>query len=240
MPESGWRDPRIERSGGSSARSGSGERAEAFYVIRSGTLLVVERDATTGEERPLRLLGAGDSFGELGLTEAATRTASVRAIENAQVFEIDKSTFDRLLADMIHVPDFAPGLQAIEELREHPAFANLEPDELNELLTHGEWVSIPPGTNVVREGAVGDAFYAIRSGKAEVRKGRTVVETLGPGEHFGEVALLLDVPRTATVRTATSVRAFRLDREGFERLVARAFRRGTLNPNIMPDRTWEH
>jgi CRP-like cAMP-binding protein len=50
--------------------------------------------------------------------------------------------------------------------------------------------------------------------------------------------LLLDVPRTATVRTRTAVRAFRLSRDGFDRLLAKAFRRGTLKPQA--GRTWQH
>jgi cAMP-dependent protein kinase regulator len=63
---------------------------------------------------------------------------------------------------------------------------------------------------------------------------------MGPGQYFGEVALLMDVPRTATVRARTPLRAFRVEREGFDRLVADSFRRGRLKPNIVLDRTQEH
>jgi CRP-like cAMP-binding protein len=63
---------------------------------------------------------------------------------------------------------------------------------------------------------------------------------LGPGAYFGEIALLTDSPRTATVRAATLTRAYRLDREGFEQLVAGAFERGTLDPSKATDRTLHH
>jgi CRP-like cAMP-binding protein len=52
---------------------------------------------------------------------------------------------------------------------------------LNELLEHGSWVTAPPGEVLVEQGAAGDAFYAIRSGQADVIKDRTTIATLGPG-----------------------------------------------------------
>jgi CRP-like cAMP-binding protein len=217
-----------------------GERAQSFYIVRSGTLRVVEENPETGNESVLRVLGRGESFGELGLVEGARRAATVRAVEDAQVFEIDKGTFDRLLADMIHVPDFAPTFQAIADLRELPSFSHLEPDELAELLNHGAWASYPPGEEIVVQGQPADAFYAIGSGQVEVLEDGRQVARLGPGSYFGEIALLMDSPRTATVRSTTPARAYRLDREGFDRLVAGAFKRGTLDPSKATDRTLHH
>jgi CRP-like cAMP-binding protein len=208
-----------------------GERADAFYVVRSGTLNIVEEDPD-GNDQVLRTITRGESFGELGLVEAAPRAATVRALEEAQLFEVDKGTFDRLLADMIHVPEFAPTLQAVNDLRELSAFSHLEPDQLNELLEHGEWVNVPPGETIIEQGEAGDAFYAIRSGQMEVLKDGEQVGTVGPGSYVGEIALLLDVPRTATVRARTPVRAYRLDREGFDALVGDAFRKGSLETKV--------
>jgi len=141
---------------------------------------------------------------------------------------------------MVHVPEFAPSLQAVAELRELPPFAHLESDELLELLERGEWILVRPGGHIVEQGQVGDAFYAVRSGQVDVTENGELVRTLGPGSHFGEIALLLDVPRTATVTARTPVRAYRLDRVGFDRLVRDAFRKGMLNPYISQDRTWQH
>jgi CRP-like cAMP-binding protein len=217
-----------------------GERAEAFYVVRKGSLEVVERDLATGNERQLRILGRGEAFGELGLMEGAVRSATVRALDEAEVFVVGKSTFQRLLASMIHVPKFAPSFQEMAELRELPAFSNLESDELSELLEHGGWMNVAPGEAIIEQGEVGDAFYAIKSGQVEVFEDGQQVRTMGPGTHFGEIALLLDVPRTATVQARTPVRAYRLDRNGFDKLVAKAFRKGTLNPIISPDRVQKH
>jgi putative peptide zinc metalloprotease protein len=218
-----------------------GERAQAFYVIRRGVLRVVEEHPESGDElRTLRTLGRGESFGEVGLAEAATRTATVRAVEACEVFELDKGAFDELLADMAQVPHFAPTLQAVTDLGQLPSFSHLEPDELAELLDHGEWINVAPGDTILEQGAVGDAFYAIGSGQVEVLENGSRVRTIGTGGHFGEIALLLDVPRTATVRATTPVRAFRLDREGFDGALKDSFRKGTLNPAIELDRVEEH
>jgi CRP-like cAMP-binding protein/Zn-dependent protease len=217
-----------------------GDRAEAFYVVRSGRLEVFETDPHKGSERVLRVLGRGESFGELAVVQASVRTASVRALEEAEVFEIDRSTFQRLLAEMVQVPEFAPSFQEIAELRSLPAFKHLEPDELAELLDYGEWVSFAPGDIIVKLGDPGDAFYAIGSGQVDVLKGRKLLGTLGPGDHLGEIALLLRVKRTATCRARTPVRAYRLTRKGFDRLLRGSFKKGTLNPHVVADVTWQH
>jgi len=205
-----------------------GDQPDAFYVVRKGVLEVVEEDLENGGERRLRVLGRGESFGELGLVTAAARAATVRAIGSADVFEVDKGAFDHLLADKLHLPDFEPTLQQVAELRGLSCFAGLSTAQLWELLEGGAWVSFAPGEQIMREGDVGDSFYALSSGQVDIVKDERLVNTIGRGSYFGEVALLMEVPRTATVTARTPVRAFRLDRDGFDRLVGDAFRRGTL------------
>jgi CRP-like cAMP-binding protein/Zn-dependent protease len=216
-----------------------GERASAFFVVRRGRLDVIEEDPGGGS-RVLRSLTRGDSFGELGLLEASPRAATVRATEESEVFEVGKGTFDRLLADEIRAPQFGPTLQAVAELGELSAFAHLGGGELGDLLEHGAWMNVAPGETIVEQGEAGDAFYVLRSGRAQVLKDGAVIRTLEPGSYFGEIALLEDVPRTATVVARTPVRAFRLDREGFDRLVGEAFRKGSLRTFARDDRTWQH
>jgi len=217
-----------------------GDRPTAFYVVRRGVLEVVEEDPDTGKERQIRTLGRGESFGELGLVTNAPRAATVRAVEDAELFEVDEGTFDRLLADMVRVPDFEPTLQQLAELRDQPCFAHLGIDQLVELLDRGEWLTVPPGQSLVVEGAEGDSFYAVSSGRFDVVAGGELKQTIGPASYFGEIALLLDVPRTASVIARTPARVFRLDRVGFDRLLAGSFRRGTLDPTIAVSQTLTH
>jgi CRP-like cAMP-binding protein/Zn-dependent protease len=217
-----------------------GDRPEAFYVVRRGLLEIVEEDPETGAERQIRTVGRGESFGELGLVSGASRTATVRAIGEADVFEIDKGTFDRLLSDMVQVPDFEPTLQQLAELREQPCFSNLASDQLVELLGRGEWLTVAPGETLTEQGEEGDSFFAVSSGQFEVTIDGELKHTIGPGRFFGEIALLLDVPRTATVTARTPARVFRLDRAGFDALLATSFRRGALDPNVPVNQTLTH
>lgn len=215
-----------------------GDRPTDFYVVRKGTLRIEEEHPDTGDTKVLRTLTRGDSFGELALLESSPRTATVRADEEAELFAVDESTFDRLLAGSIQTPAFRLTLQTMAELRDMPAFSTLGTEELSELISHGAWVTASPGDTIVEQGAVGDAFFAIRSGQVDIVRDGSVIRTLGPGSHFGEIALLRDVPRTASVVAKTPVRAFRLDREGFDRVVREAFQRGALKPPS--DKTWKH
>jgi CRP-like cAMP-binding protein len=120
------------------------------------------------------------------------------------------------------------------------AFASLGADDLADVVSHGRWVNVAPGETIVEQGEEGDAFYGVGSGQVDVVHDGEPIGTLGPGAHFGEVALLLDAPRTATVIARTPARLFRLDREGFDRSIAEAFSRGTLNPAAALRRTWQH
>ena len=140
-------------------------------MVRRGRVNVEEEDPDTGETRTLRTLERGASFGEIGLLETTMRRASVVAATNTELFEVNKSAFERLLADSIDAPTFAPTMQAYAELRELTPFRTASIDALSVLLEHGSWRSYPPGEAIVSEGERGDAFYAIGSGQVEVERG---------------------------------------------------------------------
>lgn len=76
-------------------------------------------------------------------------------------------------------------------------------------------VKVPAGEVVITEGAPGDRFYLIDSGTAEVTRGGVEVNRLGPGDAFGEIALLRDVPRQATVRAVEDLTLYVLERDVF-------------------------
>jgi CRP-like cAMP-binding protein len=95
-------------------------------------------------------------------------------------------------------------------------FSTCSKSELRAIERKAEEVKVPAGTIVLDEGSVGMAFYLIEEGKAEVlRKGEKVAE-LGPGQIFGEIALLDRLPRTAAIRAITDLTLFELKQREFD------------------------
>ena len=107
----------------------------------------------------------------------------------------------------------------VEALKRAPLFEGLSKTQLSELAKRTEDLDFAPGRVLIHEGERGDEFYVIMEGEAEVTRGGQQVATRGGGEFFGEVALVEDVPRTATVTAVTPIRAFVLTRGRFLRLL---------------------
>lgn len=111
-------------------------------------------------------------------------------------------------------------VRELQLLRGISIFAPLGPPAIERLSGSLVPVAAEAGTWIIREGERGDRFYVVDEGEVEVFVGGSLVRQEGPGSSFGEIALLRDVPRTASVRAATNVALFTLDREIFLAVVA--------------------
>jgi MFS family permease len=109
-------------------------------------------------------------------------------------------------------PPPAPGL---ELLRAIPMFAPLPPATIERLASNLALLNFPAGAVVIREGEVGDRFYVVEDGELEIRRDGVFQLTRTRGDYFGEIALLRDVPRTATVTALTDVALYALERDVF-------------------------
>jgi MFS family permease len=104
-------------------------------------------------------------------------------------------------------------------LRSTRLFAPLPAPMLERLARNLIPIHVPDGSVVITQGDVGDRFYSIVEGAVEVLEGGRRVKTLGPGGSFGEIALIRDVPRTATVVATTESKLLALDRDEFLRAI---------------------
>jgi hypothetical protein len=105
--------------------------------------------------------------------------------------------------------------EPLELLRRIAIFAPLPPPVLERLASAAAEVHVPPRAEAVAQGAAGDRFYVVRDGRATVEVDGAETGELGPGDFFGEIALLRDVPRTATVRALDELTLYALERDDF-------------------------
>jgi ATP-binding cassette, subfamily B, bacterial len=110
------------------------------------------------------------------------------------------------------------------ELSRIGLLATLSGETLGRLAQRMEREDIPAGGGVVTEGDDGDRFYVVLSGMLSVsQQTRGAQSVLRPGDYFGEVALAMDIPRTASVRALTPVTVASCDRATFEEFVRPLF-----------------
>jgi CRP-like cAMP-binding protein len=113
----------------------------------------------------------------------------------------------------------------VEALKRAPLFEGLSRKELVELARVSEDLEVPPGKVLCKEGDIGHEFFVIIDGEVEVTRNGKRLTTRRGGEFFGEIALLEETRRTATVTAKTPLRLFVLARGDFRRLVKD-------NPNV--------
>jgi MFS family permease len=105
-------------------------------------------------------------------------------------------------------------------VRTHRLFASLDPPTIERLARALVPVDVASGETLIREGEAGDRFYLVADGELEVTRDGTQLRRLRRGDGAGELALLFDIPRTATVTARTDVHAHALAREPFLAAVA--------------------
>ncbi len=100
-----------------------------------------------------------------------------------------------------------------------PLFAGCSKTDLGRLAAITAEASYDAGAGVILEGDEGCDFFVLVEGEAEVRRGRRSVNVMGPGDFFGEIALVSDVPRTATIVALTPLVVLTIREDDFTRLL---------------------
>ena len=111
----------------------------------------------------------------------------------------------------------------VELLRNIPLFAKIEPSKLKLLAFTSQRLTFNPGDSLFKQGDAGDALYVIMEGNADVLVdtpgGQITVATMGKNDFVGDIAVLCDVPRTATVTATSKLTTLRVTKDLFFQLV---------------------
>ncbi|CAN6665367.1 cAMP-dependent protein kinase regulatory subunit [Trichomonascus vanleenenianus] len=191
-----------------------GDEGDYFYIVESGTVDFYK--LLDGENKQVNTSGAGSSFGELALMHNSPRAATVVAATDCVLWALDRVTFRRILLDRTASKRAMYG----GFLREVPILKVLSHYELSKLADALNTENYKAGDVIVREGEHGEQFYIIEEGEAIVSKqDEGEVAKLKKGDYFGEIALLNDSPRQATVTATGPLKLVTLGKSGFQRLL---------------------
>ena len=109
--------------------------------------------------------------------------------------------------------------QKIDLIRKVPLFSRLSKPELRDLAMLADEIDLRDGKEMTRQGHPGREFFVLLEGTADVRKNGRKINTLGPGDFLGEIALVSREPRTATVTATSPVRTLVITDRSFRRLL---------------------
>merc|ERR1712168_1589743 len=194
-----------------------GDEGDNFYIIDTGEVEVY----VNGEK--VLTIGEGASFGELALIYGTPRAATVKASTSSDVklWGIDRDSYRRILMGST----IRKRKMYEEFLSKVSILENLDKWERLTVADALEATSFEDGEAVVKQGEPGDDFFIIVDGSARVTQYRKEGEAsqevglLGPSDYFGEIALMLDRPRAATVTAVGLLKCVKLDRARFERVL---------------------
>jgi CRP-like cAMP-binding protein len=107
----------------------------------------------------------------------------------------------------------------IELIKGVPLFSAASKAELAEIAGIADQVDLPEGKTLIKEGETGREFFILIDGTADVMQSGRKIRTMGPGDFFGEIALISKAPRTATITTTSSIRALVITDRAFRQLL---------------------
>jgi cAMP-dependent protein kinase regulator len=197
-----------------------GQPGDSIFIVVSGQVSIFRRDEDKSDVW-ITNMGEGSFFGEFGYFSGQKRFASVKAVEDTTLLEIGRKDLESIIAKHPRVREvlFKFYKERILDtlLAISPLFSVLSPKERADLMKGVSFSAAKKGADIVREGDPGDRMFVLISGEVQVttRKEDVMVSLarLKSGDFFGEVAVITDRSRTATVTAGTDINLAEIDRD---------------------------
>ncbi|MEZ0369140.1 MAG: cyclic nucleotide-binding domain-containing protein, partial [Candidatus Sericytochromatia bacterium] len=221
-----------------------GEPAVAMYFVLAGEIEILKESA--GQANTVARIQAGDMFGEMALLVGGMRTSSARALRDCHLLQLDRNDFRQVMARFPVLAGKIRALAqerramshsfqssrkqeimnrlkiqlALKKLKQLPFLQGADSHFYEILASQLQPVGFLPGKKVFARGESGEAMYFISRGQVEVltHDDSAPVAVLDEGEIFGEMALILEQERSASVRTLAYCQFLSLDRNAFEQV----------------------
>ena len=191
----------------------------SFFTVVDGEVAI---EIDPEDSSKVVTLGQGQFFGEMGLLSGRRRTATVRAHSDCVLLEVPRRTMIKLISSVESVKRVIDQTAIVRQINTYLA-PDATAEDLAEILETGSIESFKPEEVLFNEGDEADSVHLIRRGSVTVSKrigGKEVVVAYVPAGHYvGEIALLSDSPRTATVRAAVATETIKMDGGAFKRLL---------------------
>ncbi|KAF0269487.1 hypothetical protein FOG48_01401 [Hanseniaspora uvarum] len=187
------------------------EEGEYFYIIEQGEVEFIKNGKKLGEA------GRGATFGELALMYNSPRQATVRSKTPCKMYLLDRITFKKILLNN----SYSQRSLFEKFLKKLPILKNLTDSERNKLIDVLKSKTVSKDQIIIRQGEIGENFYIIEQGDCAVIKDGEQVNLLHQNDYFGELSLLEDSPRAATVKVISEngCKVVYLGKSEFKRLL---------------------
>lgn len=201
-----------------------GEVGDKFFILERGKATVWRQDENQVEQK-IDEKGPGQYFGEVALVSSAPRNATVRAETPVTTLTLDYSDFNMCVRQYINLASQVDeNVKYSWLLRGMPIFDELSSEKLDQLAASLQPEPLEAGAVLFNEGDQADKFYIVESGQVLISRfidGELVeISRREPGEYFGEIALLQNRPRTATVTASIDTQLLSLEAGQFKELTS--------------------
>jgi CRP-like cAMP-binding protein len=191
-----------------------GDIGDYFYVLQKGKVQYVVNGQAVGEA------SAGDTFGEIALLHDCPRAASCLALSSCRLFRVGQTTFRRILMSYAMKNDD----ETKKLLTKVEFFKDLDDRALAKVASALSVVTFKKGEVIARKGDEGKTFYIIQKGKigaTDIILGGTKYDdlVLGPGEHWGEGAIIKDIPIVANISALEDSTVLVMNKENFQKTI---------------------